>query len=164
MSSDAALADYLNDHLAGAMMGVGLAESCRTRHEGTELGDHLTGLVDEIEADRETLQRMMAALGVERSAAKKAAGWVTEKLSRVALAPPVTGSAEASAVLQIEALSLGIEGKLCLWSALRVLAGSDRFAGEDLGLLAERARTQREGLERRRLELAADSLAPPPAA
>lgn len=164
MATSAAMAAYLNDHLAGAMMGVDLAKSCHARHQGTPLGDFLGQLVDDIEADREALEELMARLGAERSQVKRATGWVAEKLSRVALAPQVTGSAEASSLLQVEALSLGIEGKHDLWLALQAVAEEDeQLGGADLGVLAERARSQRAGLEQHRTDLAAQCLAPGPA-
>jgi hypothetical protein len=40
---------YLNDHLAGAMLGSDLAEQIRDRHEGTPLGDVMGSIAPEIE-------------------------------------------------------------------------------------------------------------------
>jgi hypothetical protein len=52
-------------------------------------------------------------------------------------------------------LSLGIEGKRLLWRALGALASSDvRLRTFDFAVLERRAKSQRDRLERHRLELA----------
>jgi hypothetical protein len=55
---------------------------------------------------------------------------------------------------ELEALSLGIAGKLALWEALRVAPESAAIANLDLEVLHERARSQRERVEIERLALA----------
>ena len=59
-------------------------------------------------------------------------------------------------------LSLGVEGKLALWQALRrALAGDPRLDGIDLPTLVERARAQRRTLERQRRRAADEVLGLP---
>ena len=41
MAADKLLSIYLNDHLAGATIGVELARRIRARNRGTPLGDYL---------------------------------------------------------------------------------------------------------------------------
>jgi hypothetical protein len=155
MASDELLGVYLNDHLAGAAAGLELAAKLRDNNQGTELGEAMAALHRDIEQDRATLEALMGRLEVERHPVKQAAGWLVEKLSRVRLNPALTGSADLTRLLETEALSLGIEGKLAMWLTLKEVAGDDqRLAAEDLDRLIERARGQRRALEPHRLAAA----------
>ncbi len=80
--ADKALEIYLNDHLAGAMLGTDLAEQIRERSEGDPFGDVMTGLAAQIEEDRETLVALMEQLDVARNPVKQATTWLAEKASR----------------------------------------------------------------------------------
>jgi hypothetical protein len=157
--SPSTLSAYLNDHLAGSKAGIELAQSCRADHEGTPLGNVMDRLVTEIDEDRNTLEDLMSRLGIEHSRVKQAGGWVMEKLSRIRFAEHVTGSEATSRLMQLETLSLGIEGKHLLWKALREL-GRDQpgLQGIDFDRLVSRAEAQRESIEPFRLEAAAEGL------
>jgi hypothetical protein len=158
MAADEALTVYLNDHLAGSAAGIELAAKLRDNNQGTELGKDMAALHHDISEDRETLEALMGRLEVERHPVKEAAGWVLEKLSRLRLNPALTGSAELTRLLETEGLSLGIEGKLCMWVALKEAAAADpRLAGADYDRLIERARGQRRTLEPHRLAAAVAS-------
>jgi hypothetical protein len=149
---------YLNDHLAGSAAGIELAAKLRDHHQGTGLGDDMAALHRDISQDREALEELMRHLEVERHPVKEAAGWMLEKLSRLRLNPALTGSAELTRLLETEALSLGIEGKLVMWLALKEAAAGDRrLAGTDFDRLIERARGQRRALEPHRLAAAVAS-------
>jgi hypothetical protein len=146
--ADDLLGIYLNDHLGGSTAGTELAERLRDNNQGTELGNLMAALHNDIEQDRSSLEELMARLGIERQRVKQAAGWVLEKLSRLRLNPALAGNADLTRMLETEALSLGIEGKLCMWLALReAAAGDPRLAGTDYDRLIERARSQRQALE-----------------
>lgn len=156
MSENSALHTYLNDHLAGAATGTEMARHLADTHEGSALGKVLAGLVDEIEEDRRTLEAIMDRVGTAPSPLKQAGGWLAEKMSRVKLGPVAAGPGD---FLAVETLSLGVEGKACLWKALKEVAprhpGLSEFDFDDL---VERAERQRSGLERERLTLAAEAL------
>jgi hypothetical protein len=153
MASDEQLGVYLNDHLAGSAAGLELAEKLRDNNQGTELGKVMVALHTDLEHDRAALEELMGQLEVPRHPVKDAAGRVLERVSRLRL--NLTGDAELTRLLETEALSLGIEGKLSLWAALKeATAGDPRLAGTDLDRLIERARTQRAALEPHRLEAA----------
>jgi hypothetical protein len=156
MPSHELLGVYLNDHLAGSTAGVELAEKLRDHNRGTELGAALEALHRDIAQDKDALEELMARLEVERHPVKEAAGWVLEKLSRLRLNPALTGGAELTRLLETEALSLGIEGKLAMWLALKESAagGDSRLAGTDFDRLIERARGQRRALEPHRIAAA----------
>ncbi len=157
--ADAPLGVYLNDHLAGSAAGIELAEKLRDNNQGTELGTLMASLHRDLGQDRAALEELMDRLEVERHPVKEAAGWVLEKLSRLRLNPALTGSRELTRLLETEALSLGIEGKLAMWVALKDAVGDDeRLAGTDFDRLIERARTQRQTLERHRVAAAARAL------
>jgi hypothetical protein len=157
MASEA-LAVYLNDHLAGSAAGLELASKLRDNNQGTELGRVMVGLHRDISQDRETLEELMRHLDLERHPVKEAAGWMLGKVSRLRLNPALTGSAELTRMLEAEALSLGIEGKLTMWVALKEAAASDpRLAVADYDRLIERARGQRRALEPHRLAAAVAS-------
>jgi hypothetical protein len=155
MASNELLGVYLNDHLAGSMAGLELAEKLRDNNQGTELGNVMAALHHDIEQDRATLGELMDRLEVTQHPVKAAAGWMLERLSRLRLNPALTGSADLTRLLETEALSLGIEGKQLMWLALKDAAARDhRLAGPDYDRLIERASGQRRTLEPHRLAAA----------
>ena len=157
MASEA-LAVYLNDHLAGAAAGIQLASKLRDNHQGTELGKVMVAIHRDIVQDREALEELMRHLDLQRHPVKEAAGWMLEKVSRLRLNPALTGSADLTRMLEAEALSLGVEGKLSMWLALKEAAAADpRLAAADYDRLIERARGQRRTLEPHRLAAAVAS-------
>jgi hypothetical protein len=151
------LAAYLNDHLAGSTAGIELVTRLGAENEGTPLGETLARLATEIDADRSTLQDLMARLDIRPQLSKRAGAWVIEKISRVRFVPSLTGNAATSRLMQLETLSLGIEGKRLLWKALTQLS-DPRLAPFDLDRLQGRAEAQRDLLEPFRLEAAAAGL------
>jgi hypothetical protein len=158
------LAIYLNDHLAGATLGVELALRAARENTGSELGVFLGEvLLPEIREDRQTLERLMGHLGIGRSRAKVAAAWAAEKAGRLKLNGELTRYSPLSRLLELEGLAVGIEGKRALWLALAatVDSGDDGIAGFDFRALAERAASQRERLETHRLAAASDALMRP---
>ncbi len=161
MASNELLGVYLNDHLAGSTAGLELAEKLRDNNQGTELGRVMAALHHDIDQDRAALEEVMARLDVDRHPVKEAAGWMLERLSRLRLNPVLTGSADLTRLLETEALSLGIEGKLALWRSLQQVAGDrPELAGFGLETLEARAVEQRAAVERYRLESAAKAFAP----
>ena len=165
MADTEPLDSYLNDHMAASAAAVELVERLLANNEGTPLAAHLEGLGQEIEADRATLADVIERFGVTPSKPKQVAGRVLETLSRFRLNERVTGSAEVSRLMELETLSLGIEGKAELWRSLQqVEAVRPELAGVDLAALVLRATAQRSALEPFRLQAAAEALAPPPSA
>ena len=153
---DEQLATYLNDHLAGSAAGVELAEKILASSEGTPLGQTMARLLEQIEEDRATLADLMERIGAATSALKQAGASAAEKLSRLRFHPRVTKSPGLTLLMQIEVLSLGIEGKRLLWLALKGEAATEgAMPATDLDTLIERAQRQREELEPFRVEMAA---------
>lgn len=153
----AMIATYLNDHLAGATVGVELARRARGENEGSELGALLAELTAEIEQDRETLREVMAALGVGPDRLKQSLAWGGEKLGRLKPNGSVFSYSPLSRLVELEALALGVSGKAAAWRLLGEL-GDPRLAEFDFAALAVRADHQLERLEPRRLEAGREAL------
>jgi hypothetical protein len=144
---DRYLSIYLNDHLAGATVGVELARrAVRSNRDRPEPSEPLAGVCAEIEADRVTLEQVMDRLAVRRSAVKPAAGWLAEKLGRLKLNGQLRGHSPLSRVVELEGLCLGISGKIELWRALERALGAE-WSGFDFRQLGERAERQRATVE-----------------
>jgi hypothetical protein len=142
---------YLNDHLAASAMGLALARrTLRNNREG-ELGDFLARLVREIEEDRATLLEVMRALGAPRNPIKEPAARLLEVVGRLKLNGRLRGYSNLSRVLELEGLSLGVDGQRALW---RSLQASSRSVPVNLDALVQRADRQLEELERHRVEAA----------
>ena len=144
---------YLNDHLAGSVVGVELAKRATASNEGTELGDFLAGLTEDIEADRQALKSIMEHLGVSENKVKPPLAWTAEKLGRLKPNGQLTGYSPLSRLVELEGLALGVTGKLALWRSLAATTSSE-LSAFGLETLIERAESQQEALEHRRLEAA----------
>jgi hypothetical protein len=151
------LATYLNDHLAGATVGVELARRAASANKGTHYGPALTNLAEEIAEDRATLTGMMAALGIGRDRLKVAAAWSAEKVGRFKPNGHLTSYSPLSRLEELEFLSLGVEGKLAMWRALRDAHGPTT-GGADLDPLIDRATRQRERLDQLHRDASRDAL------
>lgn len=148
MSAERFLSIYLNDHLAGSTMGYELAKRAASNNKGTWLGDVLSRLAVDIDQDRTALEGLMNELGIQRNAVKGAAVWVAEKVGRLKLNGQITGYSNLSRLIEIEGLTLGVEGKLTLWRTLiQVRAKYPPLARANLEELASRAEEQRSLLE-----------------
>src|SRR6202050_3491331 len=144
------LAIYLHDHLAGAALAIELLESMRDQHAGKPLGRFATGLLVEIEADRDVLRGLSERAGAGSNAFKELSAWLAERLSRVKLSGQREGNLETFEALEF--LQLGIHGKLALWRALAVAAASEaRLKSTDFSYLAARAQEQENSVEQQPL-------------
>ncbi|HEX5989223.1 MAG TPA: hypothetical protein VFY75_03290 [Solirubrobacterales bacterium] len=144
---------YLNDHLAGAALGVELARRLRSSNSGDpEMGEPLARICAEIEADRETLVQLTERLGFSRDRIKPVLAVAAERLGRLKPNGHLRGYSPLSRVLELEVLASGIGGKLQLWNALEQTFG-DSLAGFDFHALADRA--DRQGREVEDLHMAA---------
>jgi hypothetical protein len=156
---DRLLAIYLNDHLAGSMLGVELARRLRRSNEGDpEFGAPLARICGEIEADRATLVELTRRLGVRRDPVKPLLAQLGERLGRLKPNGRLRTYSPLSRVLELEVLSAGVGGKLQLWNALGDRFGED-LDGFDFHRLAGRAESQGQRLED--LQLTAARLAFP---
>jgi hypothetical protein len=140
------LATYLNDHLAGSQAAVEILE---------RLGRTGAALKVAIEEDCEVLKNLMAQLNISESPIRKAGGWLGEKV--IALKTRIDDK-EGGALNQLEtleALALGIDGKLALWWALEAAKEVEpELAILEYETLILRALDQRSRVEELRLDAA----------
>jgi len=148
---------YLNDHLAGATAGVNLAKMAAEEHQTDELGAFFSEISSDIQTDFGTLEHLMDQVGVEKSASKTAMAEIGSKMAR----PKFVGDdKELGGFITLETLSIGVEGKLCMWKALQRVPDADpAFTDLDFDELIARAVSQRERIEAKRLEIAPEALA-----
>lgn len=141
------LRTYLQDHHAGSvsareMLAKAMSDDNPDRAYYAQL-DH------DIAQDQAVLEALIARGGAEESLPKKVGAWVAEKVARLKL----SASTDPLSNLEfLEALTLGVQGKLCLWKALESLP--DTFParqGLDLPELIARAKDQLDRIEPKRL-------------
>jgi hypothetical protein len=151
-----ALATYLREHLSGSDTATLVLERLRRSYAGTKDGSLFASLLEQIQRERELLRTLLAELGESTFSTKRIASHVAGSvLKAVAGGKP----GDLSLFRTLEALSIGVQGKRCMWRALQSLdqsfaaASPQRFA--ELEALALR---QYESIERRRLSLAPDVL------
>jgi hypothetical protein len=148
------LSVYLNDHLAGASAALELLDELRRM---PELEASAEGLHTGISEDRRTLQALMAQTGIAQSAVRQTTAWIAERLAETKAAFDDRANGSLRRLEFLEALSLGMEGKRALWTALRAAA---QVRGPDLDYapLIERAERQGDDVEEQRLRTAAQAL------
>ncbi len=148
---------YLNDHLAGGTAGVNIARIAADEHRSDEHGAFFGEIASEIKTDYATLEQLIADLGVEKSATKTAAAEIGSKM----MAPKFTSGDddELNAFVTLETLSIGVEGKICMWKALKTVQDAyptlEQF---DIDGLLARGESQRERLEAERQKMAPRAL------
>jgi hypothetical protein len=155
------LATYLNDHLAGATIGVEILSSLEAVHPDTERARVFAELRAEVEEDRQALKALMDRLNITESAPRKVAGWLAAQLTQLKLHLDDPAGEELRVFEGLEGMSLGIEGKRSLWVALAAVAEqSPELQGVDYDSLRQRAVEQRKRVEALRLEAAKAALGP----
>jgi len=152
------LSTYLNDHLAGSNFAVELLE--RLTSEEPMLSELFKALKVEIEEDREQLKTLMGKQQIEESLFRKAGGWIGEWLAHVKLWLDDDKTGRLHRLERLEALAMGIDGKIALWEALETAADSNTaLGGIDYSRLTQRGRDQRARVESLRLQAAREALA-----
>jgi hypothetical protein len=163
--ADTMLAVYLNDHLAGATVGRELAARTLGSNRGTDLEPVLEHLLREIEEDREALRDVMRRVGAGKDLVKQLGAWAGEKVGRAKLNGSLLSYSPLSRLVELEALALGVDGKLSMWRNLRAIApGDPRLDGVELDRLIDRAVAQSETLAAERLRAAQAAFGAPAAA
>jgi len=152
------LSIYLNDHLAGANIATEILEHLAS--ETAELSSSLTSLKTEIEEDRKQLKAVMARHKIEESSVRKAGGWLAELLTEIKLEVDDDPEGPLRRLERLEALAIGIDGKIALWRALQTaaLANGD-IQDVDYERLKQRGYDQRARVEALRLQAARAALA-----
>jgi hypothetical protein len=149
------LVGYLNDHLAASVAAIELVEHLAEISKGTEQERFFVTLRAEIDDDQKVVKQLLRDLGGKESKARKAVAWLTEKVGQAKLKLDDPGTGQLRLLEALEALALGIQGKLALWRALAVAADRvPRLRPLDLPRLESRAREQHDRVEIQRLRVA----------
>src|SRR5919205_708082 len=112
-------------------------------NRGNSYGAVLAELGGEIESDRRQLEALMRGLDIGVDRLKVAGGWLGEKLGRLKPNGRLLGYSPLSRLVELEVLSLAVQGKLSLWRSLRAVADEDpTLAAVDFDRLIERAQRQ----------------------
>jgi hypothetical protein len=146
---------YLNDHLAGSVVGTRLARRIAMHNEGNHYGSEASRLAEEIQQDKATLEALMDRLDVRKKKLRLAVAAFTETVGRLKPNGRLVGYSPLSRVIELEALTIGITGKLELWRSLK--ATGERFDGIDADELIERAENQRGRARDLRLQAAREA-------
>lgn len=150
-----ALTVYLNDHLAGATAGVQVARRLVRHQERPEAASELRTLVSEIDRDRTTLVHLMGELGIPIKRYMLVGALIGERVARFKPNGRLLRRTDVRAVMELETMLLGVQGKAALWRLLGTLPEVDRGGrAEELSGLLTRADRQAEILERLREEAA----------
>jgi hypothetical protein len=148
------LAAYLNDHLTGAAAAIELVTELA--EETAELHSFFTQLKADIESDRDEVVRLMNHLDIPQSRLTKVKGWIAEQVAENTFAME---DQNLRRLERLEALFLGIEGKLRLWRALEAVSTVDAdLATLNYARLAGRAQYQRDEVEKLRIQAANSAL------
>ncbi|MFD5888729.1 transaldolase [Streptomyces sp. NPDC060334] len=150
---------YLNDHYSAATAGLELFRRAAKAHAGEEDDEVFSGLARRVEEDRDSLGRLMSALGVPIQQSKVAMGWLAEKAGRLKPNGHALSRSPLSDVVEAESMLLAVHGKAAGWRTLRALAETDdRLPADDLDALLERADQQIRLLEELRVAAVTRSL------
>jgi hypothetical protein len=156
--AQAHLSTYLNDHLAGSVVAIGLMEKLETAYEGTEIESIVKAVRTEVEEDRSVLEGIIKRVGSE-STTRKAAGWIAERVADIKFGVDDRKDGTLRLLESSEVIALGIEGKRGLWRALAIATDLvPALGGVNYTDLITRAESQRDRIETIRLGAARAAL------
>jgi hypothetical protein len=131
---------YLEDHLAGADVGLTIASRLERAHAGTEISVAMARMSDAIRGERAIVAGALQRLDAPPDLVRRAMG-LAGSLGRLAGSLPFMP--EPSLLEDLEALAVGVWGKRLLWGAIgRVQESEGGFDGIDVDELATRAEEQ----------------------
>jgi len=144
-----ALIAYLRDHLSGSDVAVAVVHRLVSADHSAADRPLFQRLAREFEEDRSVVRAVLNELGASGRSIKRAAGAVSGAVLSV-----TAGGApsELSLLRTLEGLSIGVQGKRCMWRALQNLTAP---GGMDFVELEAKAIRLWEAIEERRRELVA---------
>jgi hypothetical protein len=147
------LAVYLKDHLAGSQAGLEILEHIEAEHGVGRIAEITSRIRREIEGERTVLTQLLAELDASTSVPRRVAGWMSEKALELKLIADDPGNGALRLFEAVEAIKLGVHGKLGLWKALAANAKEIPLLGTiDYERLIRQAEEQEALLEILRLE------------
>ena len=150
------LAIYLNDHLAGSNVALEVLDHLAV--EAPDLASSLANLKTNINEDRQQLLALMASLNIAESRARKAGSWIAERVAEVKLEVDDDQTGPLRRLERLEALEIGIEGKIALWRALNAISTNRPLGELNYESLIRRGEEQRDRVEVWRLQAASNAL------
>jgi hypothetical protein len=151
----AALGAYLRDHLAGADAAIQVVGHLKDAQQGGSDGTLFGWLHEQLQRDRDVVIALLTGLRVSPRSVKRLAGTAAGTMFKTAAS---ARPGELSLFRTLEGLSVGVQGKRCLWRAGQVLAPSLRLHdGRTFAELESSAVDQWEAIERYRLTLVAQT-------
>jgi hypothetical protein len=152
---------YLQDHYAGAVAGTALFHRVAGSHRDPGVRRIVRDLASEVEHDRRELNKIMKNLTIPHDRTKEYLAWAGEKLGRFVTNGTVLRRSPLTDVVELEALSLAVEGKALGWKAMLALAESEPgLEANQIQVLLDRAYLQRSRLEELRLARAVETFGP----
>jgi hypothetical protein len=116
---------YLQDHYAAAVAGTALFHRVAGSHGDAHARSVIAELATQVEMDRRELGGIMRTLGIRHSQPKQAFAWSGEKVGRLKTNGSVFKRSPLTDVVELDALSLGVEGKVLCWKVLLTVAQAE---------------------------------------
>jgi hypothetical protein len=157
------LAIYLKDHLAGSEGGLAILEHIESAHGVGRIGEITRRIRAEIVGERKVLTTLLERLDASGSVPRRIAGWMSEKAMELKLKADDPDNGALRLFEAVEAIGLGVHGKLGLWKALAANAQRiPELATVEYEPLIKQAEEQEELLEILRLEASRAAFADEP--
>lgn len=116
------LADYLRQHLLGSSSGVQMFRSAADTWADTDEGAALHELADQIEQERERLERLIAEIGGTRSLAFRAVGAAAQAGGRLNPVNALRSRRSGWTQTELDLLQGALQGKAAMWHVLEEIA------------------------------------------
>jgi hypothetical protein len=148
-----ALITYLREHLSGADFAIIVVDRLRYTHAGTREGGLFARLSAEFKGDRDVVRALLGQLGASDRSVKRLASHASAAvISLTAGGEP----GDLSLLRTLEALSIGVQGKRCMWRALQAVETHVRPpTDKSFSELESKAVEQWDAIEERRSAVAA---------
>lgn len=139
---------YLTDHLAGASGAVRRLDRMAKGYTDLTIHPELVRLASEVRQDGRSLLDIVHQLGLPRRRPKQAVARVGELAGRLKLNGRVRSRSPLTPLIELEAMQVGVRGKLSLWRTLQEYAEQLALEPSRLSDLEQRAQDQLDVLDR----------------
>lgn len=144
----ASLAAYLREHLTGSDAAIQVVARLRLVHAGTQEGRLFASLYDEFREERDVVRGLLDQIDASPLSVKRLAGQASGAVLSIAAGGE---RGDLSLFRTLEGLSVGVQGKRCMWRALQSLLGDQPIpSARSLAGLEAMAVRQWEAIEERR--------------
>ncbi|WP_456824557.1 hypothetical protein [Cellulomonas sp. P5_E12] len=133
---------YLSDHIAGAAGAHARAERMARAYRSTPLAGPMADFAAELEKERTLLLELADGLGLRVGRWKSAAALTAERVGRLKPNGRIRSASPLSALLELEVLRAGVNGKRGIWDTLAAWSGALDLDRADFDQLEQRARAQ----------------------